>query len=95
MEVKEGNEVIAGSYLGFAFRVTKSGGKAGKGHNKTSSYYVYHETLATGKYFSFTVNDRASMREAIRKAKIWIYDTLVSKGICPNCGDNTCTSDHK
>lgn len=46
-----------------------TGGKAGKGHNKTSTIQVFDtETWCIVKSFRYTVGDRESYRTAVEKA---------------------------
>jgi hypothetical protein len=74
---------------GFKFRHSiPSGGKAGKGHNDTTSIHVTNLSLCKGKYFSYSVNDNSAYEEAIRKAKNWIASIWRELGVCEICGDS-------
>lgn len=46
----------------------QSGGKAGKGHNKTSTIQVIYEGIMVAKQIRYTVADPASKNKAIKKA---------------------------
>lgn len=50
---------------------TPSGGKAGKGHNKTSTIQVIRDSMII-KMFRFTVNNPESMRKARIKAEEFV-----------------------
>ncbi len=54
----------------FELRETRSGGKAGKGHNKTASIQVLSESMIK-KQFRYFIDDKQSRREAIIKAVLW------------------------
>jgi hypothetical protein len=61
------------SYKGFSFRQSlPTGGKAGKGRNKTRSIHVVSEKYAKGRYFSYTIGDGIDLVRAITAAKKWI-----------------------
>jgi hypothetical protein len=62
-------------------RRTTSGGKAGKGHNRSASFYVLDENFTTekmkaglraGKYFRFAIGDLESVNTAAEKAEAWV-----------------------
>lgn len=46
----------------------QSGGKAGKGHNKTSTIQVIYEGMMVVKQIRYTVANPSSKNEAIKKA---------------------------
>ena len=80
-------------HLGYTVLYSNStGGKAGKGLNKTSTLQVI-EKIPPGyfikKQFRFTVGNKESENKAIEKAKIFIKKNLVIKKIitikCPKC----------
>lgn len=52
-------------------RIPTSGGKAGKGHNKTSTVQVMDGNMLV-KQFRFKVGDSESYRKAREKAKLFI-----------------------
>lgn len=63
-----------------SIRETSSGGKAGKGCNRTASFMVSDhcfiqklrsEGRTAGRYFSFTYGDRESRLSALREALRW------------------------
>lgn len=72
--------LINGEYKGFTFRETTSGGKAGKGHNKTASIFVYRMGGANGppkgygRYFRYQVSTSGEKIQAYIKAKEWVDD---------------------
>lgn len=77
-----------------------TGGKAGKGNNKTRSFMVIREhPLKSSGYISYTPGDLDSELKALRRASRWIEkDTLRSiqeNGVCEICSDPDCKSDHK
>ena len=57
-----------GELNGFEFHLPLSGGKAGKGHNKTSTVQVRRNDGIV-RQFRFTTDDKASMKAACAKAK--------------------------
>lgn len=64
-------------YKGYMIRQALStGGKAGKGHNKTSSFLIHPKEFRPGNYktvtIRFKVGNPASYQDAIAKAKAWI-----------------------
>lgn len=62
-----------GELHGFEFRVPTSGGKAGKGFNKTSSLQVLRGNLMV-RQFRFVVGDAASRKAAIEKARQFVSE---------------------
>ncbi len=67
-------------YKGYVIRQADSaGGKAGRGHNKTSTIQV-REPMPDGyllkKSFRWRVADRNSLNKAIEKAKKYVDDSL-------------------
>lgn len=59
------------SYKGFKFRHSlNTGGKAGKGSNKTRSIHV--TSLMHGRYFSYSLEDPNGWAKAVVKAKNWV-----------------------
>ncbi len=64
-------------YKGYLIRkALPTGGKAGKGHNATSSYTVYPESFVPGSFrtnvIRFKVGDVESQKVALRKCAEWI-----------------------
>jgi hypothetical protein len=57
-------------YKGFEVHIPTSGGKAGKGCNKTSTIQLRRKS-SIAKQFSFVVADSASRTEAVAKARKW------------------------
>lgn len=62
-----GTEVING----YQFYVPTTGGKAGKGRNKTGTVQVRKDGFIK-KQFRFKTNDRASSAKAFKKARDWM-----------------------
>jgi hypothetical protein len=52
----------------------QSGGKAGKGKNKTSSIFVYNEQSCIVKRFGFYINDIESRKAALKKARNFVQE---------------------
>ncbi len=61
---------------GYSVHLPESGGKAGRGHNLTSSLQVFRDGTAgsrsIAKQFRFTLHDQNSRTKAIRACKAWI-----------------------
>jgi hypothetical protein len=53
---------------GYEFHLPTSGGKAGKGNQKTSTIQVWKDNQIV-KQFRFTINDNESRKAAVAKAK--------------------------
>lgn len=49
----------------------QTGGKAGKGHNKTSTVQVFQDSMIV-KQFRFLTNDPESLKRATEKAKTFV-----------------------
>jgi hypothetical protein len=62
-----------GELNGYEFHVPTSGGKAGKGHQKTSTIQVRAGSVIV-KQFRFVVADQGSRDRAIRKAKDYVLE---------------------
>jgi hypothetical protein len=56
---------------GYEIHVPTSGGKAGTGHNLTSTIQVRHDGLIV-KQIRFSMTAESSRRKAVQKAKDWI-----------------------
>lgn len=65
--------MILGSQNGYELYVPESGGKAGKGHNITSSLQVRLNNVIC-KQFRFFLGDPVSTKTAIEKAKSYIRE---------------------
>jgi hypothetical protein len=77
-----------------------TGGKAGKGNNKTRSFMLISEELIQfSGYISYTPGDIDSERKALSRASSWLQNQLIraqQEGVlCDICGDPDCRSDHK
>jgi hypothetical protein len=62
-------------YRGYEIRLPESGGKAGKGHNKTTSYQVLCDGFIL-KQFRFIVGCPLSSKSAARRARLFIEDRI-------------------
>jgi hypothetical protein len=69
---------------GFSAHLPLSGGKAGKGHQKTGAIQVRRENLIV-KQFRFVWDEKSSRLKAIRSAKLYMSLTcqLRSTLLCP------------
>ena len=57
----------------------QSGGKAGKGHNKTSTIQVVYEGMMAVKQIRYTVRDHESKMAAIEKAIAYVVGPKTAK----------------
>lgn len=78
---------------GHEFYIPTSGGKAGKGHQKTGTIQIRKDGFIR-KQIRFVMGDEASQSAAIEKAKAFVADCCCH-GIHGCTGGSTCTSDHK
>lgn len=65
--------MIIGNLHGFEFHVPTSGGKAGRGRQKTSTIQVRRDGLII-KQFRFSVADQQTRLKAIVKAKKYVEE---------------------
>lgn len=64
---------------GYDIHVPTSGGKAGKGRNKTTSLQIRRGN-AIAKQFTFVLADEASRSKVTAKAKKWIAENPIKQG---------------
>lgn len=60
-------------YNGFEFHIPTSGGKAGRGHNRTSTLQIRRDGCIK-KQFRFVVADLSSRLAAYEKARRYTYN---------------------
>ena len=63
-----GVEMLIAEMNGYECHLPTSGGKAGKGHQKTSTIQVRKDNRIV-KQFRFTIDDNESRKAAVAKAK--------------------------
>lgn len=66
-----------GTYRDFHFCLPESGGKAGKGCNKTSTVQVFDPTNGfLVKQIRFSMSEQGAVANAVRKGKKWVDNEL-------------------
>ena len=64
--------ILLGKLNGYEFFLPQSGGKAGFGHNRTSTIQVRRDNCVV-KQIRFTVDSKESRSKAVVAAKIWAF----------------------
>lgn len=66
-----------GEYRGYEFHLPTSGGKAGKGHAKTSNIQVRKDSCIL-RQFRFRVDDPADRKRAADAAKKYVLELMIT-----------------